>query len=113
VFYVLSGRGMFRYGETLREIRPGDCIACPAGTGIAHQFANPFAEDLVFLGIGPNDPDEVCIYPDSGKVMVRSLHRVGYLEDVDYLEGEPAPLRIFDLIEKLGAASKPTPDKPS
>lgn len=88
VFFVLSGRGVFRYGDTLQEIRPGDCIACPAGTGIAHQLANPFDEDLVYLAIGPNDPHEVCTYPDSGKVMVRSLKTVGYLHQAEYMHGE-------------------------
>jgi uncharacterized cupin superfamily protein len=90
---------VFRYGETLQDIGPGDCIACPAGTGIAHQLANPFDQDLTYLSIGPHDPDEVCTYPDNGKVMVRSLKRIGYLETVDYLEGEPDKPRIFDLIE--------------
>jgi uncharacterized cupin superfamily protein len=46
VFYVLSGRGVLRYGETIDDIGAGDCIACPAGTGIAHQLANPFDEGL-------------------------------------------------------------------
>lgn len=31
-FFVLSGRGVLRYGDDLREIRAGDCISCPAGT---------------------------------------------------------------------------------
>lgn len=39
-FYILSGRGVLRYGDDLREIRAGDCISCPAGTKIAHQIAN-------------------------------------------------------------------------
>jgi uncharacterized cupin superfamily protein len=99
VFYVMSGRGVFRYGDSLQEVGPGDCIACPAGTGIAHQLANPFEDDLTYLAIGPHDPDEVCLYPDNGKVMVRSLKRIGYLETVDYMEGEPDKPRIFDLIE--------------
>ncbi len=94
---MLSGRGLFRHGDGLREIGPGDCISCPAGTGVAHQLANPFAEDLVYLAIGPNDPDEVCVYPDSGKVQVRSLKRIGYLEPGGYLDGEPDRPRIFDL----------------
>ncbi|MGI9450047.1 MAG: cupin domain-containing protein [Geminicoccaceae bacterium] len=99
VFYVLSGRGVFRYGDNLQEVGPSDCIACPAGTGIAHQLANPFDQDLTYLAIGAHDPDEVCIYPDNGKVMVRSLKRIGYLATVDYMEGEPDKPRIFDLIE--------------
>ncbi len=101
VFYVLSGRGVLRYGDTLSEIGPGDCISCPAGTRIAHQLANPHDEDLVYLAIGPRDPHEVCGYPDNGKVMVRALGEVGFLTKADYMEGEPDPPRIFELISGL------------
>ncbi len=100
LFFVLSGRGVLRYGERLDEIGPGDCISCPAGTGVAHQFANPFEEDLVFLAIGGNDPHEVCSYPDSGKVLVRSLSTVGYLQGTAYMEGESDRPRIFDLLDQ-------------
>jgi uncharacterized cupin superfamily protein len=97
-FFVMSGRGVLRYGEVLRELRAGDCVYCPAGTGVAHQLANPFEEELVYLSIGTNDSNEVCTYPDSGKVMVRSLKRVGVLEDRAYLAGEPESPAIFDRI---------------
>ncbi len=97
-FFVLAGRGVLRYGEEMRELRSGDCISCPGGTGIAHQIANPFDEDLVYLAIGVNDPDEVCVYPDNGKVMVRSLQKIGWLENRDYLEGEPEAPHIFGLL---------------
>lgn len=30
-FFVLSGRGVLRYGDELRPIRAGYCISCPAG----------------------------------------------------------------------------------
>ena len=99
-FFVLSGRGVLRYGDDVRDIGPGDCISCPAGTKVAHQIANPFDRDLVYLAIGPNDPNEVCVYPDTGKVMIRSLDLVGHLEKKDYYAGEPDKPRIFDLIEK-------------
>jgi len=97
VFFVLSGRGVLRYGDDLRELRPGDCVSCPAGTKIAHQIANPYDEDLVYLAIGPNDPNEVAVYPDTGKVMVRSLGRVGFLREADYYDGEPDDPKIFAL----------------
>ncbi|MFX1740022.1 cupin domain-containing protein [Paraburkholderia sp. A1RI_3L] len=106
VFFVLSGRGVFRYGDTLREIGPGDCISCPANSGIAHQLANPFDEDLVYLGVGLNDPHEVCTYPDSGKVMIRSLKSVGRIETADYMDGEAEHPRIFTLLSAAGSASK-------
>jgi uncharacterized cupin superfamily protein len=97
VFFVLSGRGVFRYGETVQEIRPGDCISCPAGSGVGHQIANPYDEDLVYLGVGVNDPNEVCSYPDSGKVMVRALNAVGFMTEAEYFSGEPEVPRIFEM----------------
>lgn len=96
VFFVLEGRGVLRYGDDVRLLRAGDCVSCPAGTGAAHQIGNPFDEDLVYLAIGPHEPNEVCVYPDSGKVFVRSLQKVGYVEATAYLEGEPARPAILD-----------------
>lgn len=98
VFFVISGRGVFRYGDKVQDIRAGDCISCPAGTGMAHQLANPFSEDLVYLAVGLNDPHEVCTYPDSGKVMVRSLKTVGRLTKFDYMDGEPGVPRILKMV---------------
>jgi len=105
VFYVLSGRGVLRYGDTLREIEPGDCVFCPAGSKVAHQIANPYDEDLVYLGIGNHDPHEVCVYPDSGKVMVAALGQVGFLRKTPYMEGEPEQPRIFELISQAGTSN--------
>lgn len=90
VFYVLSGRGVLRYGEAMRELRAGDCVSCPAGSGIAHQIANPFPEDFVYLAIGVNDADEICVYPDSDKVYIRSLSRIGWIEQAKIYDGEAA-----------------------
>lgn len=81
------------YGPSAKAI----ASSAPAGTGIAHQIANDSDEDLVYLSIGPHDPDEVCTYPDSGKVMVRSLKTVGQLEKLDYMAGEADRPKIFDM----------------
>jgi len=97
VFFILSGRGVLRYGEDVRELRAGDCVSCPAGTKTAHQIGNPFDDDLVYLAIGPHDPHEVCVYPDSNKIMVRSQRYNGFLENKSYTEGEPIPPKILGL----------------
>lgn len=97
VFFVISGRGTLRYGDRVFSLRAGDCISCPAGTGDAHQIANPYDEDLVYLAVGAHDADEVCVYPDSGKVLVRSLEHLGRMEAADYFDGEPEPPRIFQM----------------
>jgi uncharacterized cupin superfamily protein len=99
-FYVLSGRGVLRYGDELRQIRAGDCISCPAGTGVAHQIANPYDEDLVYLAIGAFDPHEVCVYPDSNKVMVRGAKLRGRISPMEYYDDEPQPPQIFALAAK-------------
>lgn len=95
VFVVTAGRGVLRYGDETRELRAGDCVSCPAGTRVAHQIANLFDEDLVYLAIGCRDPNEVCGYPDTGKVMVRALQTVGRLEGMDYMADEPAPPKVL------------------
>lgn len=106
VFFVLSGRGVLRYGDTLQEIGAGDCISCLAGTGIAHQLANPFDEELIYFAVGLNDPHEVCTYPDSGKVMVRSLKTVGRLEKTPYMDGESELPHVFDLAQRFTAITR-------
>jgi uncharacterized cupin superfamily protein len=102
-FVVLEGRGVLRYGDELKEIRAGDCISCPAGTRVAHQIANPHDEDLVYLAIGPFDPHEVCVYPDSGKVLVRGVKMLGQLSAREYLDDEPQPPKILELAAKFAA----------
>lgn len=98
VFYIISGRGLLRFGDSVHELRPGDTVSCPAGLKKAHQLACPkdASEDLIYLAIGHRDPHEVCIYPDSGKIMVRSQQTVGRLSGTEYMDGEPDAPPIFD-----------------
>ena len=100
VFFVLSGSGVLRYGERIYQLRPGDCVSCPAGTGLAHQVANNGEVDLVYLAVGPHLAHEVCTYPDSGKVFIRSLNTVGHFAKAANMDGEPDPPRIFELAER-------------
>ncbi|MCB8876003.1 cupin domain-containing protein [Acidisoma silvae] len=99
IFVVLEGRGLFRYGDRVHEIGPGDCISCPADTGIAHQIANPVTADstgdLVYLAIGAEPPADVCTYPDSGALVVDALGRHGFLREADYYEGQPQPTPLL------------------
>jgi len=101
-FYVLSGRGVLRYGDEVWPLEPGDCVSCPAGTGKAHQIANPYDVDLIYLAIGNHDPHEVCTYPDTGKVMVRGIKGLGRIEGQGYMDGEPDPPTILGLTPEDG-----------
>jgi len=99
IFYVLSGTGVLRHGDELIQLRAGDAISCPAGLRVGHQIANTGDEDLLYLGVGANSPNEVCAFPDSGKVMVRSFKTVGTLTKTDYMAGEPERPLIFDIAQ--------------
>lgn len=68
MFFVLSGQGEVRIGDTLHPIRAGDVIACPAGdTTTAHQIVNSSDQELRYLAISTQQSPEICEYPDSQK----------------------------------------------
>ena len=87
---VLGGRATLRLGEETHEIGPGDYVCFPAGRKAAHCLVNHGAVPCRFVIIGERNPNDVVVYPDSGKVKVRLLGE-NYRADVtvDYWEGEP------------------------
>jgi len=72
-FYVLSGRCRVRLGDKVHELRPGDAISRPAGTGVGHQFSNPYAEPcrVMMLGIPTGKGVEDTVeWPELGRAMI-------------------------------------------
>ncbi len=49
IYHVLSGEGLFEFGDEKRVVRPHDVIFIPPG--IEHAFYNTGLESLVFLVI--------------------------------------------------------------
>src|SRR6266487_983346 len=45
-------------------VRPGTCIAFPAGTGDGHHFLNVTDKDAAFLVVGDRTPGDEATYPD-------------------------------------------------
>jgi uncharacterized cupin superfamily protein len=45
-------------------VRPGTCIAFPAGTGDGHHFLNMTDRDAAFLVVGDRTPGDEGTYPD-------------------------------------------------
>ena len=72
-FYVLSGRCRVRLGDGEYELRAGDALSRPAGTGVAHQFHNPYQENcrVLMLGVqaGQGVADTVD-WPERGRLLV-------------------------------------------
>ena len=69
LFFVVSGEGEYRFGETTVPVRSGDLVAAPAGTQ-AHQLINTGSDDLRYLGISTEGAVDVVDYPDSKKIAV-------------------------------------------
>ena len=68
--YVVSGRGVARIDGQDYELQPGDFVAFPTPS-VAHNMANPFDEELVYLMGGENRPEEVADFPLLDRRMVK------------------------------------------
>ena len=54
-------------------MHPGDYVCFPAGLKNGHSLMNTGTGPASYLMIGEHNPNDVCVYPDSKKVMVRAL----------------------------------------
>ncbi|PCI88128.1 MAG: cupin [Hyphomicrobiales bacterium] len=96
MFMILEGTGLLRFGKDEYPLRPLDIIACPPGDqSVAHEIINTGDVDLKYLALATNIADEVCEYPDSGKVGIyvgeknnRFRHLYHIDKDTDYYDGE-------------------------
>jgi uncharacterized cupin superfamily protein len=78
-FYVLSGRCLLRLGEKTYDLRPGDAVSRPAGTGVCHQFQNPHAEPcrVLMLGVQAGKGVEDTVeWPELGRAFVMDAEGV-------------------------------------
>ena len=64
----------------------GDVIARPAGSGIAHAL-RPGPEGLTYLAYGTREPNDMCFYPQSGRVALRGLGIALRSPEIDVLPG--------------------------
>ena len=64
---VLEGRCRLRVGSEVHDLRPGDAVSRPAGTGVPHQFFNPYPKpcDVMMIGVmaGKGLADEI-LWPE-------------------------------------------------
>jgi uncharacterized cupin superfamily protein len=98
LFFIVSGRGEYRFGDERLPVRAGDIVSAPAGSK-AHQLINTGSEDLRYLGISTMGRVDVVDYPDSKKIAVAAgiknadfktatYAAVGRLQAADYYDGE-------------------------
>lgn len=88
----LEGEATLRLGDERYPIKAGDYVGFPAGQRAGHCIVNESDKPFKFMIVGDNSPNEVCVYPDSGKIMISNLTRriVPDGENLDYWQGEKA-----------------------
>lgn len=99
--FVLEGSVTLRLGDRRHRMKAGDYVCFPAGQKAGHCFINEGSEVATYVVIGERHMNEVAVYPDSNKVLVRGLERTvldlaarrGYWdgEDTGLPEGETPP----------------------
>jgi len=78
LFVVLDGGGILElWGRGAKEpqehaLQPGDVVSRPAGTGVAHSL-RPGAEGVTYLAYGTRESNDMCFYPQTGRVSLRGL----------------------------------------
>ena len=68
--YILSGGAMVRIDDHDYALEAGDFVAFPTPS-VAHNLANPHAEELVYLMGGESLDYEIADFPGHGKRIVR------------------------------------------
>jgi len=94
IFVVLDGDGRLELtpwdgsepSET-HAVRRGTVVARPPGTRVAHAF-RAGDNGLTVLAWGTREPNDICWYPRSRKMMWRGVGVIGRIEQLEYWDGE-------------------------
>ena len=70
MFFVLSGRPVFRNQDGKETLAPGDVVFCPEGRAGMHTFSNPTDEPAEILAISAGSFPDVVAYPEQGYAWV-------------------------------------------
>jgi uncharacterized cupin superfamily protein len=93
--YVLEGRLTLRLGAARHPMKAGDYVCFPAGQKAGHCLVNESDAPCRYVIVGENNPNEVAVYTDTNKVLVRSLGRRALLDLAatrNYWDGEETGL---------------------
>ncbi len=87
---ALEGECTLRWGEERFCFKAGEYVCFPAGERRGHCLLNETDKPFRFIMIGTHDPNEVAVYPDSNKIMIRGLDRAILRDEnrLDYFDGE-------------------------
>jgi uncharacterized cupin superfamily protein len=70
MFFVLSGRPVFRNQDGKEPLAAGDFVFCPEGRAGLHTFSNPTSDPAQILAISAGSFPDVVAYPEHGYAWV-------------------------------------------
>ena len=73
--YILEGALAARIGADTYDMKAGDYVCFPAGQKAGHCLINNSGAICRYVIVGERNPNEVVVYTDSRKVLVRALGR--------------------------------------
>ena len=73
--FILEGSVTLRLGEARHAMQAGDYVCFPAGQAAGHCLINESDSICRYVLVGERNPNEICVYPDSNKILVRALGR--------------------------------------
>jgi uncharacterized cupin superfamily protein len=71
--FILEGTLTARIGAESYGMKAGDYVCFPAGRKAGHCLVNDGDATCRYVIVGERNPNEVVVYTDSGKVLVRAL----------------------------------------
>lgn len=93
--WFLEGRATLRLGGDRIAVRAGDYVCFPADRPVGHCIVNDSDAPCRYLVVGERSRDDVCVYPESGKVLLRAGERIvlSTSAPLDYWDGEKTDQR--------------------
>ena len=73
--YILEGALTVRIGADTHAMKAGDYVCFPAGQKAGHCLINNSGATCRYVIVGERNPNEVVVYTNSNKVLVRALGR--------------------------------------
>lgn len=73
---ILEGEATLRLGDETYLLKKDDYVRFPAGQAAGHYMFNDSQAPCRMMVIGDSSPDDVIVYPDSEKVMVRATNEI-------------------------------------
>ena len=94
MFFVLSGRPLFRNQHGEEALTAGDFVFCPEGRAGLHRFSNPTDEPAEILAMSAGGFPDVVAYPEHGYAWVATRD-----PDPDLLAkgGDPGIIARFEI----------------